>query len=110
VSAVKQDIEQLMNQARTRLVGVSDAGLKGELFDVFKEFFNTSSCWFEDITLNIVANTTAYNIVPTGGQIIRLAGVFDVNNLPQPAIMPELGLIHFRHPYNVAQVFTATVV
>ena len=36
----KRDFDRLMNQARTKLTGASEAGLKGELFDVITEFFH----------------------------------------------------------------------
>lgn len=111
MSQVKHDIERILNQARIKLPGASDAGIKGELFDVLNEFFGETSSWMEAISINILPNTTEYEVTPAeGGQIIRLAGVVDKNKLPQPAIMPSFGLVSFRDPYNVAQTFIATVV
>src|SRR6266568_4313418 len=106
------DIKQLINQARVKLVGTSEAAIKLELFDVLKEFFDYSSCWFEDINIIIAGDgvTQTYTVVPNGGQIIRLAGVVDANGFPQAAIMPTPGDITFSTPFTVAQTFTATVI
>jgi hypothetical protein len=102
-------IRQLLDQAQSRLTGSSLAALKAELFDVYREFFNDTSCWTEDIPLAIVPNTTSYPISVSEGQIIRLIGVVDGNTFPQPALMPEIGTIVFRDKYSVAQTFTVTV-
>jgi hypothetical protein len=110
MAAATQDWTQLLNQARVKLPGSSDAALKGELFDVLHEFFDTSSAWTEAITLNVLPNTVEYAVTPDSGQIIRLAGVVDGNNIPQPAIMAELGEVLFANPYNVAQTMTAVAV
>jgi hypothetical protein len=110
MTATAQDIKQLLDLARVKLIGVSDAALKAELFTVLDEFFKDSSCWTETVQVQIVANTTLYNVVPNGGQIVRLAGVVDVNNIPQPAIMPEIGTIQFGHAYNNPATFYASLV
>lgn len=109
--AAKQDIDQLLNQLRIKLTGASDSGIKGEIFDVFREFFNDSSSWMEDIAVSINAGTLAYDLVPgDGGRIVRLAGVVDVNNIPQPALMPVMGQLLLQYAQNSAQTWTATVV
>lgn len=110
--STQDDINQLINQARVKLVGASDAALKLELFDVLKEFFDYSSCWSENVSIIIAGDgvTTEYTVVPNGGQIIRLAGVIDANGFAQAAIMPTPGLVQFSTPFTVAQTFTATVI
>lgn len=110
MAAAQQDIDQLMRQAQVKLVGASNAGIKGELYDVFTEFFNDSSCWLEDLTVSVIAGETEYALTPTEGQIIRLSGVVDVNLLPQPALMPTVGTLLLRDTPNTAQTFTATVI
>lgn len=109
MAAQKQDIDQLLNQLRVGLIGASDAGIKGTLYDVMKDFFNESSVWTENINFNIVADTLEYDITPTSGQIVRLVGVVDINGSPQPAIMPSIGRLLFKNPYASAAVFTASV-
>lgn len=104
------DMKQLLNQARVKLIGVSDAALKAELFNVLDEFFKDSSCWTENVPIQIVSGTTLYNVVPNGGLIVRLAGVVDTNGIPQPAIMPEIGVVQFEHPYNNVATFSACLV
>lgn len=106
------DWDQLMNQARVKLIGASDAGIKGELYDVLHEFFVESSWWTEVVQFSIVLpDPSLYHVTPTGGQIIRLAGVVDPNNISQSAILgDDMSSVQFAHPYNTAQVMTAVLV
>jgi hypothetical protein len=110
--STQDDINQLIGQARVKLVGVTEAALKLELFDVLKEFFDYSSVWSEDVSIIIAGDgvTREYSVVPNGGTIIRLAGVVDANGFVQPAIMPTPGTILFATAFTVAQTFTATVI
>lgn len=113
MSATAADWNQLMNQARVRLLGASDAGIKGELFDVLHEFFTETSWWTESIPVSIVLpDPQVYNLsVAEGGQIIRLAGVVDPNNVGQPALLgDDLTSVVFARPYNTSQLMTAVVV
>lgn len=104
------DWERLLDSARVKLPGSTDAMLKNEIFDVMHEFLQISSAWTEHLSVPIVANVTTYTLVPSEGQIIRLAGVVDANNIPQPALMPTIGTLDLAHPVNTAQTFTAVVV
>lgn len=110
MAANKADMDFLLNQATIKVPGASSAGLKLELFDVFREFFTDTNAWMEDIPVSIVPATITYALTPSEGAIVRLAGVVDVNMIPQPAIMPTIGTLLFREPYAQAQTFTATVV
>jgi hypothetical protein len=110
MTARKHDLDHLLDQARTKLPGSSEAGLKGELFDVFHEFFNDSDSWAETISVPIIPGSVDYNIVPSSGQIIRLAGVLDQNQLPISALMPEVGVLHLMSPVNIAQTYSVVVV
>lgn len=105
------DWDQLMNQARVKLLGASDAGIKGELFDVLHEFFEFTNWWTEALQFSIVLpDPSVYELAPTGGQIIRLIGVVDPNNVGQAAILgDDLTSIQFAHQFNTAQVMTAVV-
>lgn len=98
-----QDVTQLLNQARVRLPGASDAQLKAELYDVLTEFFEDSRCWLESVRFNVVTDTTVYEITPTEGQIIGLVGVLDSQSYPQAALMPDLGRVILGVKPNVAQ-------
>lgn len=85
-----REFEMLMNQARIKLPGSSDAGVKAELFDVCKEFFNDSMCWYEDIKFQAEANKQHYRLVPRfDGQIISLGGVWDDKGIPVAAFMHQ---------------------
>ncbi len=89
----RHEFEQLMNQARIKLPGSSDAGVKLELYDVMKEFLKDSNAWTEDISLVVRPNTTDYTLTPDEGQIIRLVGLWDEKMIPIPAFMPTFGTI-----------------
>src|ERR1019366_1548788 len=81
-----------MNQARVKLPGASDSGIRAELYDVCKEFLADSNAWREDIQFQPVTTQQNYELIPVhAGQIIRLMGVWDNNMIPVPAFMPEFG-------------------
>lgn len=111
MSALKADINHLFDQATVKLVGATQAGLKGELFDVLHEFFSTTSSWQETIPVNVVANTTQYSLVPAeGGKIIRLIAVVDGNGTGQPAVLEGFDSVLFHNAYSSAAAFQAQVV
>jgi hypothetical protein len=105
----KPDWDRLMDSATAKLPGASRALLKNEIFDVFHEFFELSNSWLEDIAVPILSGTMNYELVPSDGTIIRLIGVRDVNNVPQQALMPNLGTLSIVYPVTNPQTFTATV-
>lgn len=118
----KQDFEQLMNQARVTLIGASEQGLRGALYDVLAEFFNDSSCWTSCIEVPAVPDVRCYPLVVNEGQIIRLVGVSTaapppgsgINALPQgiaiPALMPTVGELILAHSPASATTYVAEVV
>jgi hypothetical protein len=101
---------KLIGQALVTLPGASDALLRVQLFDTLEEFFDGSNCWLESIPFTVVADLQDYKIYPVSGRILRLDGVVDQNNVPQNALMPEIGTVRFLYPYNTTQPMTATVV
>jgi len=114
-----RDFERLMNQARVKLPGASDAGLKGELFDVIDEFVSDSNTWDEWITLPIVSGLQDYSVTPAhGGAILRMVTIFDQNSIVVPAFITELyppgANIHLVWPqstnYSANAVFIKKVV
>lgn len=102
--------DKLLGQARVSLPGISDAELQVQLFDVLAEFFDVSNCWGEVITFMVIPQTLDYPLQPLSGRILRLSAVLDQNLVPQPAIMPEIGTIHFQYPYVTTQPMTAFVI
>lgn len=89
----KIDFEALMNQLRIELTGASDTGIKYALYHVMHEFFNDTNAWVEVITLPTQQNIVDYDIAPAeDGQIVRLLGVVDQNNVNQPALMTQVGM------------------
>lgn len=84
------DFEQLMNRARIKLAGSSDAGIRLELFETIKEFLEDSNAWTEDIEFQAQSGTQTYVLVPKlDGQIIRLIGVWNDQGVPVPAFMQD---------------------
>lgn len=98
-----QDLTQLLNQARVRLPGASDAQLKAELYDVLTEFFEDSRSWLESIQFPVLSTVNTYDLTPEEGQIIGLTGVFDSNKTPQAALMPIIGQVILQNLPNQAQ-------
>jgi hypothetical protein len=78
------NIDRLMNNARTRLPGATDAVLQLELFNVMDEFFKKSNVWNEDIDITIPGLDpagTIYELTPTGPSLIdKLLWVFELPN------------------------------
>jgi hypothetical protein len=101
---------KLMGQANVALTGASDAELKVQLFDVLEEFFRDSNCWQEAIFFTVIPDTLEYPLTPLTGRIVRLNGVLDQNNVPQQAVMPEVGTVRFLYPYSNPQPMRAVFV
>lgn len=119
----KQDFEQLMTQAKVKLVGASEGGLKGELYDVLSEFFNDSSIWTQGIVFTASPNVCHYPLFVPEGQILRLNGVVNFGPAlpvpgvapttpptPVPALMPEVGQLMLAHGPNETNIMIANVV
>jgi hypothetical protein len=109
-----REVQQLLANAQIKLTGASESGIKAELYDVLKEFFEDSSCWQEDIEFLPLANQTEYLLAPAhDGQIIRLIGVWDDRGTPRmDAFMREFAtLTLINPPQNDATAnYTARVV
>jgi hypothetical protein len=117
------DYDQMLNQARVKLVGVSDNGLKGELYDVLSEFLNDSSCWTQDVAVQYSPGVQSYPLFVPEGQIIRLVGVSDWGTtVPSPAVvtppsaafvpalMPDIGTLVVQNAPNIAGYYLVTLV
>jgi hypothetical protein len=101
---------KLLGQANVALTGASDAELKVQLFDTLQQFFDESNCWLETINFPVIPDTLDYPLMPLTGRVHRLYGVVDQNNVPQQAVMPVIGTVHFLYPYSNPQPMWATVV
>lgn len=123
MAIVKQDLDQLLNQAKVKLIGVSDAGLRGEFYDVATEFLNDSSAWTQDVVVVAQAGVQNYPVNVNEGQIIRLVGVVNwgtavpiPGTLPPagtvfvPALMPDRGTLVLSNPFNTVTNLLATFV
>jgi hypothetical protein len=101
---------KLMGEAAVSLSGASDAELRVQLFNVLEEFFDGSNCWREALSIVVIPNTMDYQLFVLSGRILRLWGVYDQNNVGQPAVMPCIGTVRFLYPYSDTQPMTAVVV
>lgn len=102
--------DKLIAQAKVALIGASDTQLKVQLFDVLQDFFDGSNCWNEAIEFTAIPDTLLYPLRPQGGRIVRLEAVLNQHNLPEAAVMPDLGTIRFLYPFSQVQPMTAIVV
>ncbi len=103
-------VARFLIAAARMLPGVNDDVIRFEAFNVFNDFFNDSSSWLEALTFNVLPNVVVYDIVPTQGQVIRLAGVVDSHGTPQPAMMPNFGQVVLSRIPSVTDTFTAAAV
>lgn len=107
----KIDVDNLMNQLRVELLGVSEGLLRSMMFQTMTEFLNDSSAWTEWIIINAVPHQHRYNVTPTEGMIIRLDKVVKLpHHFFQPALMPEIGTIVAEHAPANAEQWAAHVV
>lgn len=121
----KDDFARFLSDAQIMLAGASDTGIKQTLYNVLDEFCEYSMAWRETLTVPVLAGTTQgnintntqYQLTPAeGGNIIGLIGVWDPNNIPQPAFLPTfdggpnaIGLLTLVNPVNQNQNFTVVV-
>lgn len=113
------DMNRLMDNARIRLPGALDAGIKLELFSVLNEFFQESNIWYEDIDFAVTPtaytylespSSYTYDIEPADqGVINRLMGVVSITGTLQSAVMPIPGSIILGHSPNQADTYRARV-
>lgn len=101
---------KLIGQAKVSLAGASDVALKVQLFEVLQEFFDGSNCWRETIRFPVIPDTLDYPIKPLYGRILRLLAVLDQYNVPQNAVMPDIGTVQFANPYTQTQPMLAVVI
>lgn len=118
----KVDLDQLLVQAKVSLIGASDAGLRGALYDVMSEFLNDSSTWTQDIAIVTQADVISYPLFVTEGQILRLVGVTNWADVyPDPtaanpvvafesALMPDVGTLILQNAPNTVSNLLVTVV
>ena len=94
---------KIVGQAAVAVAGASDALLRVQLYDTLEEFFDGSNCWTRTSISPSFPRPRTTSSTPHGGRILRLDSVLDQNNVPQQAVMPEIGTVHFllplhRHP------------
>jgi hypothetical protein len=119
----KPDWEQFLHQAQVKLTGASEAGIKGEFYDVLSEFLNDTSIWTHDVTVPYQTNVISYPLFVPEGQMIRLSGALDWGpSIPTettiapngtsfvPALMPKIGTLVLKNPPNNTGYLQVTLV
>lgn len=110
MAIAEQDWDHLIDQVDAKCPGSSRGSIRNDVYDTIHEFLDDSSAWTENLSVIVTPASQTYDVVVTEGQIVRLAGVVDVNNYPIAAIMPTVGTLDFKYPVNTTQTFTATMV
>lgn len=111
--SLAHDYARIINLARVKLPGSSDAAIKAEMFDVLHEFCNETNVWWEDIPITTQKNINAYNLVTSGpGELVRLISLRDANFNAWPAGMPTVGILQLSQlpsEVQIVQTLTARV-
>jgi hypothetical protein len=110
---------RLMENVRSKVLGVSVQTAQAELFSVERDFCDFTNVWQEDIDIPIVADMTTYQIAPattpapSNGQIIRLLNLYNSNDqdkkLVAPATMRIPGVVVLRRAPSENALWVATV-
>jgi len=116
--ATAYGMSKLMDLARARLPSARDNIIQLELFAVMNEFFQQTSCWMEDIEVDVIPTTSSYiedpdaytySLIPLQGSIVRLMYLRDSGGLQKQASMQTPGTIVLQNASNVADTYVATV-
>ena len=104
-------INRLFDNVRIRAPGVIDDTIKLEFYNVLKELFDDSNCWFEDVPVPVTSGVTDYVVTPTGVcQIVRLYGVLDADDHQVNATyLPPDTLQLFTAP-SLSSTYTARLI
>jgi hypothetical protein len=97
--------DRMIDQVRTELLGASKEGIKQAIFRAYREWFDLSNSWQEQVDFTIVPNVQTYLLTSAeipSGQPLRLLGVYDNNLIPWPAAMPNMNLANLPSPANTA--------
>lgn len=112
------DVNRLMDNARVKLPGALDNVMKLEFFAVMNDFFQQTSCWSEDIPIDVTPTAQTYlenpdaytyDLVPDGGAVIRVLYAQNSQGMQQKVTMPEPGLLVLLYAPNTADTYTITV-
>lgn len=112
------DINRLIDNARMNLPGALDTSIKFEFFTLMNEFFQTTSCWLEDLSVDVqptsqtyLENPDAYkyDLIPDGGAIFRLMYCQNTQGMQQKVTMPEVGTMILQYAPSTADTYIVTV-
>lgn len=104
-----EETVKLLAHANSLLTGATNAEILISYYDTLKEFFSGSNRWMESLGFMVIPDTLDYPLNVVTGRIMRLLNVIDQNNVPQAAVMPEIGTVHFLYPYSQTQPMMAIV-
>lgn len=107
---------RLVDNATFRLPGALPGALLPELFAVLDEFFQVTSCWYEDISFTALTTTSTYIeepedytylLTPAQGKVVRLRWAMETGGAAVNAVMPVPGELVLQHAPSVQSTYTA---
>lgn len=111
-------IFDVMRTARTRLPGAIDDVIKEELAFVLQDLLTVAPLWYEDISVTVTPATNnyatapaeyTYTLTPSGGSIVRLLFVYDLDGNQHPATMPVIPDLVVVSPPSASETWKARV-
>lgn len=97
----QSDVNRLLTDIKINVPGVLEDAILFELNNVLELFCQDSNAWIDRNEFDTIQDEAEYQIFPTdpSGEINRLMGVYDKDDIPVPATMPVIGtLILSRKP------------
>lgn len=109
--SLKHDYDRLENDLVNAVPGASVAGINQALFSVFKDFFDYTGSWEEDINVAITSGETEFELISDKvGEIYQLSVVRSSAGFPINAwLSQDRTQLVLRNAINTNDTFTATV-
>ena len=111
---MSSEYQRFYDDARPHVPGVIQTTMQAELFGAFREFFQRSNAWQEDITVAITANNLTYPLTVTSGKMIyRLINLYNSTDIEKrwvwPAQMNTPGVLQLNRVPTEPHTWVATV-
>lgn len=106
-----QEVDRIIDSARSQLVGAIDQNVQFVLADVLDEFFRRSTVWREAIRIRPREGTLIYEIESEeyNARILALRWLLNHDGIVTRAYMPIPGQLRFASPPDAAHQYFATV-
>lgn len=109
--SLKHDYDRLVADLIVQLPGASEAGINQAMFNVFKDFFDYTGSWEEDITVAVTSGATQIELVsPEFGEVYQLTVVRNSQGFPlQGWLSMDRSQLVLRNALNADDTLTVTV-